>query len=185
MARSDGSKICEYNVLRLGVKKVEDWVGGSTDGTLDPGGGLQFIIEISIRKQSGAVSAFWGSRHQRPSSFQRPGHKRLCSGLAQVLDVLRMHVAPHPPERERDSKQPWLTSHAHLMLESLSCRKARGPPGPPPGSKMSSEPPRPAAAPKFGHLIVKCVKGIELKVGVRSSRFARLVRPSFGLRLLL
>lgn len=40
----------------------------------------------------------------------------------------------------------------------------RGPPGPPPGSRMASEPPRPAAAPKFGHLIVKCVKGIELKV---------------------
>ncbi|CAM9831830.1 unnamed protein product [Ectocarpus fasciculatus] len=30
---------------------------------------------------------------------------------------------------------------------------------------MASEPPRPAAAPKFGHLIVKCVKGIELKAG--------------------
>eukprot|EP00752_Nemacystus_decipiens_P003806 g3502.t1 len=41
----------------------------------------------------------------------------------------------------------------------------RGPPGPPPASKMSSEPPKPAAAPKFGHLIIKCVKGIELKAG--------------------
>lgn len=53
-----------------------------------------------------------------------------------------------------------------LCVITSACLRltGRGPPGPPPGSRVSSEPPRPAAAPKFGHLIVKCVKGIELKV---------------------
>ena len=41
---------------------------------------------------------------------------------------------------------------------------ARGPPAPPSGSRMPLGPPRSAAAPKFGHLIIKCIKGVELKV---------------------
>ncbi|CAM9611130.1 unnamed protein product [Discosporangium mesarthrocarpum] len=41
-----------------------------------------------------------------------------------------------------------------------------GPPSPPPpGSQMARGPSRPAPAPKFGHLIVKCVKGNDLKAG--------------------
>lgn len=60
----------------------------------------------------------------------------------------------------------------HTLTVHITCfysnflLTGRGPPAPPPGSKPVAEPPRPAAAPKFGHLIVKCVKGVELKVHI-------------------
>ncbi|CAN0047180.1 unnamed protein product, partial [Phaeothamnion confervicola] len=40
-----------------------------------------------------------------------------------------------------------------------------GMPGGSPGSALVLAPPRPEAAPKFGHLMVKCVKGNDLKAG--------------------
>eukprot|EP00904_Undaria_pinnatifida_P003072 jgi/Undpi1/12766/HiC_scaffold_6.g02434.m1 len=52
-----------------------------------------------------------------------------------------------------------------ILVRWLFLTPARGPPPPAPATRVGTEPPRPAAAPKFGHLIVKCVKGIELKAG--------------------
>ena len=57
-----------------------------------------------------------------------------------------------------------------ILVRWLFLTPARGPPPPAPGTRVGTEPPRPAAAPKFGHLIVKCVKGIELKVLFHLSR---------------
>lgn len=93
-------------------------------------------------------SDIWWLYLPRPTQFRkvinnRSRRKDLCRAVRECL-----------------TRRPVLS----ITLRCLARIAGRGPPGPPPGSRMASEPPRPAAAPKFGHLIVKCVKGVELKV---------------------